>query len=264
MIKYKSLYAKEYNKTQSASLANSLALLFGAEVIGENTAPEIIDLVNCAKRVDKALIYCPVSLAEWVANSDVVLKNKLLSIAPLEVNCVANSSRKNFYNILNMLSGKLIRSKDIKNGELIPQTIFDGLTKTKKRSLIISTASNSFNDLFKQKPVDLIKVKSGAESINTALKFLKENIYDFIFVIDSDYDDCIRLGLPLSKASQKVYEKQVERFSLLNDATDVYWQGDILLGFCPDKGCHRGLFTGKSGSISVADLNVVHYYSVKS
>lgn len=264
MIKYKNLYPKEYNTLQSASLANSLAVLFGVDVIDDDTVSEFIDLVNCAKRVDKALIYCPLSVGEWILESDKALKSELLSIAPLELHCVSDSSKKRNLGLLGMLSGKSISSKNIRKGELVIPCIFDALKKTKKKSLIISTAEKSFNDLFKEKSVDLIKAKSGAESVNIALKILKENIYDFVFVIDSDYEDCIRVGLPLSKGAKNVLKNQVSRFSLLSDASDVYWKGDILLGFCPDKGCHRGLLTGHFGSIRTADINVTHFYSVKN
>lgn len=265
MIKYKNLYSKEYNNLRSASLANSLALLFGLDTVdNDDTAPELLDLVNCAKRVDKALIYCPLSLAEWVLDSNVTLKNQLCTVAQLEFRCVSDSLGKKEYGLLNMLTGKAVSSKNVKNGELELPTIFDALKKTKKKALIISTLSNSFNDLFKGKSVDIMKTKSGAESLNTALRIIKEDIYDLVFVIDSDYDDCIRIGLPLSKGAKKVVEEQISRFNLLNDATDVYWKGDILLGFCPDKGCHRSLLTGRTCGISAPDMNVMHFYNIKN
>lgn len=263
MIKYKNLYPKEYNTLHSASLANSLCALFGVEPIENDTTSEFIDLVNCAKRVDKALIYCPLAVGEWILESQVALKSELLSVAELEIHCVSDSSRKRNVGLLGMFSGKSLSSKDVKKGELLAPTIFDALKKTKKKSLIISTLPTSFNELFKSKSVDIIKVKSGAESVNTALKIIKENVYDLIFVLDADYEDCVRVELPLSKGAKKVLEKQVSRFSLLNDATDVYWKGDMLLGFCPDRGCHRGLFTSRFSSMKSADTNVTHFYGVK-
>ncbi len=264
MIKYKSLYSKEYNTLRSASLANSLAILFGSDIIGNDTARDFIDLVNCAKRVDKALIYCPLSLGEWVLENEVALKSELLSIAQLELHCVSDSSIKRDFGPLNMLTGKALCSKDVKKGELSIPTVFDVLEKTEKKSLIISTLSNSFNNLFKEKKVDVIKANSGSECVNTAIKIIKEKVYDFVFIIDGDYDDCIRIGLPLSKGAKKVIADQVSRFSILSDATEVYWKGDVLLGFCPDKGCHRGLFTSHTGSINIADVNVTHFYGIKN
>ena len=263
MIKYKNLYPKEYNTLHSASLANSLCVLFGVDTIENETASEFLDLVNCAKRVDKALIYCPLTVAEWALESEVQLKSELLSRAPLEIHCVSDSSRKRNAGLLGMILGKTPSSKDVKKGEFLSPTIFDALKKTKKKALIVSTLPNSFNDLFKSQSVDVVKVKSGAESVNTALKIIKEDIYDLVFVLDGDYEDCVRIGLPLSKGAKKVLEKQVSRFSLLNDATDVYWKGDILIGFCPDRGCHRGLFTSRFGSMKPSDTNVTHFYGVK-
>lgn len=263
MIKYKNLYPKDYNTLLSSGLANSLCILFGVDTIENDTTSEFVDLVNCAKRVDKALIYCPSAVGEWVLESEVALKSELLSFAQLELHCVSDSSKRRNVGLLGMIAGKTISSKDMKKGELLAPTIFDALKKTKKKSLIISTLPASFNDLFKSKSVDIIKVKSGAESVNTALKIIKEDVYDLVFVIDGDYEDCVRIGLPLSKSAKKVLEKQVSRFSLLNDATDVYWKGDILFGFCPERGCHRGLFASRFSSMKPSDTNVTHFYSVK-
>lgn len=258
MMKYKNLYGKEYNRTNTSSLANSLCLLFGLSEMNIDSGV-YVDLLNCAGRVNKAVIYCPLSVAEWVVESQPLVKERIEKIAPLQIGAVTKPSRNSLVPVCSMLSGENENKKSVKNKT--NASIFEILQKAGRKCLLISSDKKTAE--YYENKVATIKVSCGTECLNNALERIKNKEYDFIFIVDNDYSDVIKTSLPLSKLSKKTLDSVVDKFELLSDAIDVYPQGDVLLGFCPDKGCSAFFLGSKSGSISIAETNVSHFFAVK-
>ena len=79
--------------------------------------------------------------------------------------------------------------------------------------------------------------------------------------MNTDYESMMRVSGPTSRESQKVAEAEMKSFCLLYDAASVYWSNSsVLIGFCPDRGSHKTLFGGKSGSANAVDMNVTHFF----
>lgn len=257
-MKYKNLYGKEYNRINTKSLANSLCLLFGLTEINVDSGV-YVDLLNCVGRVNKAVIYCPLSVAEWVADNQPVFKEKIEKIAPLRIKAVTNPTRNSLAPVCTMLSSEFENSQSIKNNT--NASIFEILQKAGKKCLLV--ASDKKTAEYYENKVATIKASCGIACINNALEIIKNKEYDFIFIVDGDYSEVVKTSLPLSKSSKNTLDGLSFRFELLSDAIDVYPQGEVLLGFCPDKGCHAFFLGSKSGSISIADSNVSHFFAVK-
>lgn len=261
MKKYKDLYGKDYNLILTEGFANSLCVLFGGEDLNFDSGV-FVDLVNCSGRVKKALIYCPLSVAEWVVESQAERKSRIVKVAPLQIKTVTAPNSSSYASLFSMLSAKTQSRKTLKDRDSI-RTVFDVLRKQGVKSLLVSS-SKKISEYLEGRATKVVAVTNGVAAINKTLEEIKKNEYDFIFVVDRDYSDSIKTSLPLSKQSSKTLDEIVSRFELLSDATDVYWHGDVLLGFCPDKGCSAFVLGSKSGSICVADSNVSHFFAVKN
>lgn len=261
MENYKSYYKKEYNNNKSYDLANTLSLLLMGDEVNP-LADCYTELVNLAKRVDRAVIYCPLSLAEWIVANNSDVYNKLSNLSHVQVKAVALPTKRENISFLNMFSAKALTGKDVKN-RLTVNTVFDCLQKAQKKSLILSSVSKIEKQL-SNKCVDVIRVSNGTEAVNKAVAAIKSEDYHLIIIIDRDYEDCIGLTRPYSKSGLAALDKVLQKYELINDAVDVYYKCDSLVGMCPDKGCSVRLLHTSTSSMGIADSNVEHFFTIKT
>ncbi len=261
MENYKSYYKKEYNNNKSFDLANTLSLLLTGDEVNP-LSDNYTELVNLAKRVDRAVIYCPLSLAEWILVNNAGVYNKLCELSHVQVKAVALPKKYENISLLNMFAARALSRREVKN-RITVDTVFDCLQKAQKKNLVVTSVPKLEKQL-SNKYVDVIKVPNGMEAVNKAVSAIKSGDYHLIIVVDRDYEDCIGLTRPYSKSGLVALEKVMQKYELINDAVDVYYKCDCLVGMCPDKGCSVRLFHSATSAIGIADSNVEYFFTIKT
>lgn len=250
-----------YNSQSIKYFAPSMAQVLGAPTNVFKTNPDALFSESFGD-VDKAVIYHPVCMGEAFVNSFPEVFEPLREKVGERLDIITQFPTDAAVCISSAYTGATMEEHGVrdKNYKVGCFTLFDALSSVGKKCALITPSKSYYDRIFSTRAVDIIKTENDMDAINKALNLIKGNEYDYIAVINTDYESMTRVSGPFSKDSKKVAEAEVKAFCLLYDAASVYWQGSSLVGFCPERGAHKTLFGGRSGSANALDMNVTHFF----
>lgn len=221
------------------------------------------------EKIDRAVIYNPDAVALWLYMkytykfadtaicSDIAMP--MLSVMP-SVTPVCFAS---------MYTGVMPEVHGIKKYEkpvLSTHTLFDSFVEAGKKAAIVSTSGDSISKIFLEREIDYF-IYDEIEDVNKkALELIDEDKYDLIVIYNGNYDGIMHKYGPESAESMAALDHNVEYYSQLVEKINKQWKNhNVFCGFCPDHGCHE--IDGECGSHGLdmeEDMNVIHFYSIKS
>lgn len=252
----------KFNELDIKVFADTLSCVLGAPSLDFAPADKV--LVSELLSADKALLFHPTSMGQNLVDSAIdtflpltkgmIRADYVTPFPPTSAVCFAAA-----------YSGKDVEAKAIKGkkASVDCSTLFDSLAKIGKKSVIVTPDDSVASTLFAGK-ADVLLAKHDVDAVNIALGVLKKREYDLVAVVSTSYENSLQLSGPTSKLSLKTAKDVLDSFTLLCNAVEVYLKDeDVLVGFCPERGGHKALLGGKSGSMRSSDMNVTHFYAVK-
>lgn len=261
IIDYMKYDRPDYNSQSIRYFAPTLAQSLGAPTGGFKLNPDAL-FAESFGDVEKAIIFHPTAMGVSFINSFPEVFEPLREKVLERIDVLTQYPTEKAVCLTSAYTGATmeehgVRDKTYKVGCF---SLFDALASVGKKCALVTPKKSGYDFIFSERPLDIFTVEQDIEAINKALNLIKGNEYDYIAVVNSDYEDMMRVSGPLSKESKKVAEVEVKAFCLLCDAASVYWKEPCLVGFCPDRGAHKTLFGGKSGSANASDMNVTHFF----
>lgn len=263
-----------YSSVCISSVKATVLDLFGIEN-KEDTAPAnplvtaLAEKKLKGEKIDRAVIYNPDAVALWLYMkythkltkaalcSDIAMP--MLSVMP-SVTPVCFAS---------MYTGVMPDVHGIKKYEkpvLSTHTLFDSFVENGKKAAIVSTSGDSISKIFLEREIDYF-IYDEIEDVNKkAFELIDEDKYDLIVIYNGNYDGTMHKYGPESAESMAALDHNVEYYSQLVEKINNQWKDhNVFYGFCPDHGCHE--IDGECGSHGLdmeEDMNVVHFYGIKS
>ena len=150
-----------------------------------------------------------------------------------------------------------------KNCRVERYSLFDALQAVGKKSAFIVPKKSALQGIF-TKNVDVVIAESDVDAAKKAINFIKADAYDYVAVVNYDYEAMMKVGGPFSSSAKEEAVKAIKTFGVLCDAAEVYWKDyKTLVGFCPDRGAHKSFFGGNSGTAKPEDMNISHYFGLQ-
>jgi|GEM_PF-6845668 len=248
-----------YNGSTSCFFAGTLSQILDAH----GTFP-VVDEALGKLTASKALIFHPTSMGQNLVDARPEIFKPLAEMQ--RANFVAPFPPTSFNCFASMYTGREINSKKAKTFKaLSTPTLFDALSRVNKKSVVVTPKDCVLFKSLTDSDCDVVIAEHDVDAVNKAIGIIKGKEYDYVAVVGTAYETAMQLYGPFSKSAVKTAEKTIASFDLLLDAVSVYWQDqDVLVGFCPERGSHKVLLGGKSGTAAESDMNVTHYYYLKS
>lgn len=220
-------------------------------------------------KTDRTVIYNPDAVALWVyqkytekfvpAHMCSDFSMPMLSVMP-SVTPVCFAS---------MYTGVMPEIHGIRRYEkpvLKTATVFDAFINAGKKCAIVSTSGDSISMIFLEREMDYF-IYDTVEEVNAkALEIIEEDKYDLIVIYNGNYDGTMHRHGPEAELSLAALDGNISFYAELSEKIDSCWKNrNVFFGFCPDHGCHEiDEGCGSHGLDMEEDMNVVHFYAVKT
>lgn len=242
-----------YNLDKTFTLANTFSAIMSVQPV-KGGAEELFSFVSEVGEVNRGLIYHPLHVGQSLLERYSPLKDKIEEVCDKRLELVASDKCKGINALLSMYTGS----------EKGQESLFDKLVKEKKRCVVVLPSKYERLSSFFPACVELKLYEIPSSGINVALSLIKSDDYDFIVFVDSEYAESAILTGPESKLSIQIVKRELDDFILLANAAEVFWRDKrTIVGFCPERGVHKSLLWGRSGTKRVEDLNVLHYFAIQ-
>ena len=221
------------------------------------------------KMTDRTVIYNPDAVALWVYQkyTDKFIPAHLCSDFSLPMLSVMPSVTPVCF--ASMYTGVMPEIHGIRRYEkpiLKIPTIFDAFIGAGKKCAIVSTSGDSISMIFLEREMDYY-IYDTVEEVNAkALEIIEEDKYDLVVIYNGNYDGTMHRHGPEAEHSLAALDGNISFYAELSKKIDICWKNhNVLLGFCPDHGCHEiDEGCGSHGLDMEEDMNVVHFYAVKT
>jgi hypothetical protein len=143
-------------------------------------------------------------------------------------------------------------------------TLFDTLSRSRKRTAIIAVRNSSMDLIFRNRNIDYYSENYDGAVIEKTLTLLEEDKYDFMAVYNQEYDDCLHKTAPYSPECLAALERHNVNFLKLHDTLKRVWKHENwVLVYAPDHGAHFSPTDrlGTHGENIPEDMKLIHYYS---
>ncbi len=261
-----------FNKTPITRIAATLAKVMGIAppYTAEDAINDLADYITGATKsgkIQKALIFNPDAVGQWVFEKYKGKFDKMLEHAPHEVPMLSVVPPKTPVCFASIYSGAspLVHKVDRYTKPVLKiDTLFDALIRAGKRPCIVSVADQSMDKIFKERDMDYFSLPYDGEVIEKALELIDSDKYDFIAVYNQEYDDKMHRSYPESKQALAALDHYAANFERLAIRVKERWKEyDSLIAVLTDHGVHREWFgLGQHGKEIPKDMNVKHFYGV--
>ena len=248
----------KYNSIPSASICATFAdMLNVAPPLGIEPAIETLISAmvrNGFNRSEKLLVFHPAFLGESILKDFPNEESVLSLLCQVKLGILSSYPPNPTNNLLSFYSGKIISHKKAMEEN------FNFLFQ-KEKVLIIGEKCD-FTE--KAKFGTTLICEKESDIIPLAIKAIKENSADIIIVLSNELASAIKLSDIKSKKAALALDYTVKSFSLLKDATEVYWD-KYNVSYCllPTCGCHNTFFGGKCGKMCPEDMNIPLFMGYK-
>ena len=256
------------------SVAPTICSLIGVQPPRGSTAEPIAELLEEGRRVlggepvEKALLYAPDAIGEWLYQMYRDEFKGVLGAAPIEVPVLSMTPSSTPVCYGSMFTGLQPEGHGIMKYEkpvLECDTLFDALPRAGKRVAIVAVKDSSIDLIFRRRPIDYYTEEYDPEVEERVLRLLREDDYDLILAYNQGYDDAMHGSTPTSSEAIEAFRGHLRTFERLAHSFDErYGDRNRLIAFLPDHGTHVDPDTGRGshGTDSPEDMEVRHFWGV--
>jgi hypothetical protein len=256
------------------SVAPTICSLMGVQPPRGSTAEPIAELLEEGRRslggepVEKALLYAPDAIGEWLYQMHRDEFKGVLEAAPIEVPVLSMTPSSTPVCYGSMFTGLKPEGHGIRKYEkpvLECDTLFDALARAGKRAAIVAVKGSSIDLIFRRRPIDYYTEEYDPEVEERVLELLGEGGHDVILAYHQGYDDAMHGSTPTSPQAIAAFRGHLGSFSRLSAEFNSRWaSSNRAIAFLPDHGTHVDPVSGKGshGTDSPEDMEVRHFWGV--
>jgi hypothetical protein len=231
---------------------------------------KVIDIKEIigVKEVEKALLYAPDAIGEWLFKTYRDEFSLVTKYAPIDIEISSMTPSKTPVCYASMFTGMKPFEHGIEKPErrvLKVDTLFDTLERGGKKVAIVAIPGSSIDTLFKERKLDYYTEKYDEQVNRRAHEILRTHDYDVIVAYNQEYDDGIHSTTPTSEVSLKGFRNHLKAFAeLARVFNESYGDKNRVIAFIPDHGIHLDPETGKGahGSEKPEDMDVRHFWGI--
>lgn len=218
--------------------------------------------------VEKCLVYAPDAIGSNLYSRYESYFAPVLRYTQLAVEVKSVFPPKTPVCFASMFTGAAPERHGIKVYEkpvLACETIFDILTKARKRVAIVAVKDSSIDKIFRGRPLDYFSENYDRQVTERVVALLKLNNHDFIVAYHQEYDDVLHRTNPESAEALRAVRNHINSFERMVAEVEKYWNNaNRLIVFAPDHGAHIDPATGKGthGEDISEDMDVTHFWGV--
>jgi hypothetical protein len=241
----------------------------------KNSGEKPIDTVLAASEkslggghVEKMLVYAPDALGEWIYRENKRLYSGVKKLAPIEVEMRSVVPSKTPVCYASMFTGAPPKVHGITQYEkpvLTCDTLFDALTRAKKKAAIVAVKGSSIDLIFRNRKMDYYTEEYDPQVEARVLDILDAKDYDFILAYHQEYDDLMHESTPHDAEALKAFRRHLKSFETLATAfNERYISRNRAVVFTPDHGTHIDPANGKGthGLDIPEDMEVRHFWGI--
>jgi hypothetical protein len=241
----------------------------------KNSGEKPIDTVLAAsekalggRHVEKMLVYAPDALGEWIYRENKRLYSGVKRLAPVEVEMRSVVPSKTPVCYASMFTGAPPKVHGITQYEkpvLTCDTLFDALTRAKKKAAIVAVKGSSIDLIFRNRKMDYYTEEYDPQVEARVLDILEAKDYDFILAYHQEYDDLMHESTPRDAEALKAFRRHLKSFETLATAFNKrYASVNRAVVFTPDHGTHIDPENGKGthGLDIPEDMEVRHFWGI--
>ena len=234
----------------------------------------VAEVVMAAERtlggrpVEKALLYAPDAIGEWLYQAHRDEFKPVLRAAPIQVEMRSMSPSYTPVCYGSMFTGLKPEGHGIMKYEkpvLQCPTLFDALTDAGKRVAIVAVKGSSIDLIFRERPIGYYTEEYDPDVELRALELMGDDDPDLILAYHQEYDDVMHRTTPTSPEALDAFRRHLTTFSRLSDAFNRDWaMYRRVIAFLPDHGTHVDPATGRGGhgTDGPEDMEVCHFWGV--
>lgn len=216
-------------------------------------------------RVERALIYCPDAIAQWLYQRYTSWYAPVVAHAPVAVPVHTMLPSVTPVCFGTMFTGVTPHVHGIERYEKHPlaqDSLFDALVRAGKKVALVAVADSSFDILFSNRPIDRHILPYDGEVNERALELIARDEHDVIVVYNQEFDDVMHRTYPESRPALEALKHHIAAFDELAGAAERAWSGrDAMVCWFPDHGVHiADNGCGQHGSDREDDLNTLHFF----
>lgn len=218
--------------------------------------------------VEKALLYAPDAIGEWLYQAHRDEFKPVLRAAPIQVEMRSMSPSYTPVCYGSMFTGLKPEGHGITKYEkpvLRCPTLFDALADAGKRVAIVAVKGSSIDIIFRERPIGYYTEEYDPDVELRALELMGDDDYDLILAYHQEYDDVMHRTTPTSPEALEAFRRHLATFQRLTDAFNRDWaMYRRVIAFLPDHGTHVDPATGRGGhgTDSPEDMEVRHFWGV--
>lgn len=251
----------------TATLAGALGIDPPAEA--DSAYPLVGDLMRAAgaSTAERALIYCPDAVAQWLYQRYTSWYAPVLAHAPLAlpVRTVLPSVTPVCFGTMFTGVTPHVHGIECYDKHVLAQdSLFDALVRAGKRVALVAVADSSFDILFSDRAIDRFILPYDDEVNARARELIEADEHDVIVVYNQEFDDVMHATYPESKTALEALRHHIAAFDALAQTAERAWAArDALVCWLPDHGVHiADNGHGQHGSDREDDLNTLHFYGI--
>ena len=211
-------------------------------------------------KIEKALLYAPDAIGEWLFQAYKPEFNEVIARAPIQIPIQSMSPSYTPVCYGSMFTGM----KPIEHGitkymkpVLQVETIFDTLAEAGKKVALVAVKDCSFDLIFRERDISYYSEEYAS--------ILESEEYDVLVAYNQEYDDVMHGSTPTDPKAIEAFRRHLKTFILLADAFDKrYSELNRVIAFLPDHGTHVDTESGKGshGTDSPEDMEVRHFWGI--
>jgi len=242
---------------------------------GVNSKP-VAEVVKAAERilgsrpVEKALLYAPDAIGEWLYQAHRDEFKPVLRAAPIQVEMRSMIPSYTPVCYGSMFTGLKPEGHGIMKYEkpvLSCPTLFDALAEAGKRVAIVAVKGCSIDLIFRERPIGYYTEEYDPDVELRALELMGDDDHDLILAYHQEYDDVMHRTTPTSPEALDAFRRHLATFSRLTEAFNRDWaMYRRVIAFLPDHGTHVDPATGRGGhgTDSPEDMEVRHFWGFRA
>jgi len=220
--------------------------------------------------VEKALLYAPDAIGEWLYQAHRDEFKPVLRAAPIQVKMRSVSPSYTPVCYGSMFTGLKPEGHGIRKYEkpvLRCPTLFDALADAGKRVAIVAVKGSSIDLIFRERPIGYYTEEYDPDVELRALELMGDDDPDLILAYHQEYDDVMHRTTPTSPEALEAFRRHLATFQRLADAFNRDWaMYRRVIVFLPDHGTHVDPATGRGGhgTDSPEDMEVRHFWGFRT
>jgi hypothetical protein len=258
-----------------ASVTPTLCKLMGVKPPSIATEEPVKEVLNIAKKIgldeiERALIYAPDALGEWIYRENIALYSKVKRAAPIEVEVSSINPTWTPVCYASVFTGAKPEAHGITKYEkpvLTCDTLFDAFIRAGKRVALVAVKNSSIDLIFRGRKMDYYTEEYDPQVETRVLDVINDFDYDLIVAYHQEYDDLMHGSTPRDPNAMKAFQRHLTSFSTLTTTfNSKYIEKSRVVAFCPDHGTHIDPKSGKGshGTDSPEDMKVRHFWGLYS